>query len=179
MVHSVFYTIVSRQNGSACNLVDKLDLGVNVRIKLPTRVNTASYLNVRVIKEALHIAVCQRLREHHVVHLPAPADDRGLDMDVTLRVNGDDNVAVRTNGPGRVRDRERRCVIDCHISRRRQPRGIRDHLEEPRDEPILVDHMIVFCGNDVETECVRLAVGQERDEGRQVQEVRREVESSV
>lgn len=138
-----------------------------------------AYLDGRVVQVGLRVREGQVLREHHLRALPAPGDDVRLDMHAVRRGQCDIEVAARARAPGRRRARERGDVVDRDVPRRARVRRVEQDLEEARDEPVLVDRVVRFGGGDVERDVVRRAVREDGDEGREVQEVRREVERTV
>ena len=149
------------------------------RMKRRGRRGRGAHLDGRVVQVGLRVRVGQVLREHHLRALPAPGDDVRLDVHAVRRGQGDVEVAAGARAPGRRRARERGDVVDRDVPRRARARRVEQDLEEARDEPVLVDRVVRLGGGDVERDVMRRAVREDGDEGREVQEVRREVERAV
>ena len=99
------------------------------------------------------------------------ADDFRFDVNTVFRRYCHYDVAVRTDGACSGGRCKIGCVQDGDSSLSWPGRRILDDLKDARHKPVLVDRMIAFCRNNIETDVVGLPIGQDRDEGRQIQEV--------
>lgn len=100
-------------------------------------------------------------------------------MDIAGGGDRDVHVAVCAYISRRCRLCKQRRIVDGDLPRRWLARGIGHDLEVARHKPILVDRVVVFSRQHVEADVVRLPVGEYGYEGRQVEEVRWEVDRAV
>ena len=102
-----------------------------------------------------------------------------LNVDIPRRRNRHVHVAIVPNAPRSARDGEIVRIVLGDLPGGRLARRVRDDLEAARDEPVLVDRVVVFCRDDIEADVVRLAVSEDGNERSEVEEVGREVDRAV
>ena len=106
-------------------------------------------LDRRVVEIVLRVRVLQLLAPRDLGRLPAPARDLRVDADAPRRRHRHVHVTVRADAARRARHRERLGVVFGDFARRRLPGRIRDDLQQPGYEPVLVDRVVVFGGDNV------------------------------
>lgn len=110
--------------------------------------------------------------------LPTSAHDVRLDMDLPRRSDRKVDVGS-TNRTGGLDLCERRGIQYRDLPGGRFVGGIKDDLEITGDEPVLVDSVVGFRGENVQADVVRFAVGENGDEGCEVDEVRWKLKCTV
>lgn len=136
-------------------------------------------LNSRVIKPILRVLELRALRKHDVVLLPAPTNDLRLNIHIPATLDSDDHVPIARFRPRSRSLRIQPRVILRHIPRSRLTRRVGDDLQDPADVPVPVDGVVALGADDVYPERVALPVHEQRDERRQVQEIRWLVQGAV
>ena len=131
----------------------------------------ASHLYGEVLRILLCIHKRQILREHHIRPLPTATRELRLDLYKPRGFHGYVHIPIPPNAACRCRHRKWLCDMFCDFPCRRFRRGIRSDLYQTRDKPVLVNCVIRFRGADRQGQSVWLAIGEDGDERREIEEV--------
>lgn len=114
-----------------------------------------------------------------MIPLPTPTNNLSLNMYLPTRSHSKIRIAIRSNSPRRLCHRKRLHVQHCDFPCCRERGGVKDDLEVPGYEPVLVYGVVGFGGDDVEADVVRFTVCEDWNEGGEIEVVGYEVECSV
>ncbi len=106
----------------------------------------------------------QILRPNNMIPLSTPTNNISLNMDLPARSYSKIRISIGSNDSSRLCHRKWLHVQHGNSSGRWQRRRVKDNLQVPRYEPILVDRMVAFGGDDIETDVVRFPICQDRNE---------------
>ncbi len=111
--------------------------------------------------------------------LSTAADDLGFDVNIASGLDRYDDIAVIADCAGCIGYSECRSVVDEYPSSCPFRRRICDYLKKSRYKPVLVDDMITFRGNDIETEGMRHPISKYWYERGEIQEIARKVQGTI